>query len=70
MSEAIDPEIADVYARLNETNTALVAAWVLLGRCDATLETLAWRPHLSARERRALISTMRAEIVRAVGAAQ
>ena len=69
MSEYIDPEIADVYARLNEMNTALVAAWVLLGRCDATLEALE-TPYLSAHGRRALIHKMRAEILHAVGSTQ
>ena len=64
--EYIDPEITDAYKRLNAMNKALVAAWVLLGRCDATLEALE-TPHLSAVGRRALIEKMRAEILHAMG---
>ena len=69
MSDDIDPEIAGLYSRLNATNKALVTAWVLIGRCDATLEALE-SPHVWAAGRRAIIRKMRAEIVRAMGAAQ
>lgn len=63
MSEYIDP---GAYARLNALSAALTAAWVLLGRCDATLEALA-SPRTTAAQRRAIIQKMRAEIAKAVG---
>lgn len=66
MNEYADPELQQVYAALNEANKSLHVAWVLVGRCDATLEALG-SSHLSAAGRRALIEKMRKEILHAVG---
>ncbi len=66
MSDDAAPDIVD---QLNAMNKALHVAWVLLGRCDATLEALE-SPRLSALGRREIIQKMRAEILHAVGSQQ
>ena len=58
MSEPyIDPEV-EMYAK------ALNAAWVLIGRLDMTLECLV-SATMTAKDKRALVTKMRAEIKRA-----
>lgn len=53
----IDPEIADYQKALSD-------AWVLIGRLDMALELIS-NPHVTAKDKREIITKVRADIRRA-----